>query len=145
MLLLCAACGGGGGGAATPELERGVAVVQYFSSMRFLGRSMFASTSDDWKPSELVSYIFSSMGAAEWPPGESSDERDKEQARAARTPMVPANVRLVPLRPDSRHKQQIVIRADDARRMIIVDGYLDPAQKPVLTQEWEMPRPPAKK
>ena len=141
--LLHAGCGSSS--PPPPELEKGVAVIQYFSSPRYLNQSMFAATSATWKPSELVSYIFSDMGAAEWPPGENASAMEKEQARAARTPLIPADVRLVPLRPDARYQKQVVVKADDARGKVMVEGYVDPAKKPVLTREWDMPRPPAKK
>ena len=133
-LLLLAACGGEAK-KAPAELERGVAVVRYFASAKYLNMSMYSATVEDHKPSELISYLFSSMGAAEWPPDEGAGEMSTEQARATRTPLVPGNVRLRPLAPDNAPGLQLVLRPDDARRLIIVDGYTAPNKPPVSTTE----------
>ena len=47
--LLHAGCGSSS--PPPPELEKGVAVIQYFSSPRYLNQSMFSATSASWKPS----------------------------------------------------------------------------------------------
>lgn len=62
--------------------------------------------------------------------------------RSTGIPMIPENVSLVPLEPDleAANKSQLVVRFDDARGVIIVDGYTNPTQKPRFTQEWPLPK-----
>jgi len=42
----------------------------------------------------------------------------------------------VPDKPDMDKGQQVVVRGDDERQMMIVEGYLDPQDAPVLVKEW---------
>ena len=35
--------------------------------------------------------------------------------------------------------QQVVVRGDDERQMMVVEGYLDPQETPVLAKEWRFP------
>ena len=136
MLVMFAALVACGGKAEVPpEFERGVSLVRYFASPRYLGNSMYSATVEQHKPSELISYLFSTMGAAEWPPSEDSLELTKEQARTTRTPLVPSNIRLRPLAPDNQPGLQLVLKPDDARKMIIVEGYVLPNQTPIAKAE----------
>jgi len=51
-------------------------------------------------------------------------------------PFLPSGVSLVPDKPDMDKGQQVVVRGDDERQMMIVEGYLDPQDAPVLVKEW---------
>jgi len=139
ILVLWLAIGCGGREApAPPELEQAVRVVRYMTSPMRLSRSGFQAQSSD-KPSDFVSYMFSDMGVAEWPYSEEMVEEDPslgEEARAIGMPLIPQGVSLVPRRPDPSQKTQLVVKSDDARKMIMVEGYADPSTKPVLTREW---------
>ena len=88
--------------------------------------------------------MFSTFGMAEWPPAEGSlemEDSDWEDAmRATRTPILPRDVSLVPLQPNPDLKKQIVVKSDDVRKKILVEGYLDPKTAPVLVREWDLQR-----
>jgi hypothetical protein len=54
-------------------------------------------------------------------------------------PYLPSGVSLVSNKPDMDRGQQVVVRGDDERQMMVVEGYLDPQETPVLAQEWRFP------
>jgi hypothetical protein len=84
--------------------------------------------------------MLSDRGAADWPYSEELDQQNPaigEEAKSIGMPLIPKGVALVPRRPDATKKKQVVIKADDARNMIIVEGYTDPSAKPVMTTEWK--------
>jgi hypothetical protein len=90
-----------------------------------LSRSGF-SAQPNKSPSNFVSYMFSDLGAAEWPYTEEMAQENPsigEEAKAIGMPLIPKGVALVPRQPDRAQKKQLVIKADDARNMIIVEGY----------------------
>lgn len=104
-----------------------------------LARSQFCVAYPECKASEFVNYLFSPMGASEWPYGESEASRDpmiREEADAVGMPLVPAGVSFVPRTPDIAKGKQLVITFDDERNIIIVMGFLDPAQEPDLVREF---------
>jgi len=51
-------------------------------------------------------------------------------------PFLPSNVSLVFDEPDENRGQQLVVRGDDERKLLVVEGYLDPQDSPVLVKEW---------
>ncbi len=113
-----------------------MAVIRYMMAPNQLRRSMFSAAYPDPKPSDYVSYLFSTMGAAEWPPsGAYVSPEELEQMRAIGMPVPPGDVAYVPNRPDAAHGKQIVIQADDARGVVLLEGYLDPTGMPALRQE----------
>ncbi len=128
----------------TPELNKGVQVVRYMSAKPQMVRSSFVLVYPDAQPSDFVSWLFSELGAAEWPDSEAYAEIDptvREQAKAIGAPLVPKDVQIVPLFPKIEMGKQVVVKFDNARGVIIVEGYLDPQKPPVLTQEWKLPKP----
>ena len=130
-----------GGDPPQPELEQAASVVYYMSAPGQLERSMFAAAYAQQQPSEYVSFLFSDMGAAEWPSsGDVLGGLEGEQIQGIGHPMPPDGVAYVPRKPDPAHGKQLVIRADDANRLLIAEGYLDPAQAPVYRREWELAR-----
>jgi hypothetical protein len=80
------------------------------------------------------------MGTAEWP--RALDASEAQAMRSAGIPVIPENVSIVALEPDreAENKSQLVVRFNDARGVIIVDGYTNPTQKPLFTQEWPLPK-----
>ncbi len=125
-----------------PELRRGVQLVRWMTTPEQLSRSMY-STFQDGKASTLVSFMCSSMGASEWPETEESAERDprlKDQAAAARLPLSPKGVAFVADAPNPAKGRQIVLKADDARQMLIVEAYDNPSQKPLVVEEIPLPK-----
>ena len=114
------------------DLSQGVASVRYMTSKRWLSRSAFQATFPDKKPSDYVSYLFSDFGVAEWPIA--IDEQERQQLRAAGIPPLPADLPLVSNRPDPTHERQIVIRADDAEGVVIIEAYETPNSQPIFSQ-----------
>jgi hypothetical protein len=99
-------------------------------------------TVQDGKPSTFVRFMFSTMGVAEWPESEETAERNpgiKEQATAAGQPLMPKGVSFFPNTPNPARGKQIVIMADDARGVVIVEAFETPEGKPVLTEEIPLP------
>ncbi|NIP99515.1 MAG: hypothetical protein GWO19_02815 [Nitrospinaceae bacterium] len=129
------------GGDEYPRLEKGVRVVRYMSAARQLKRSSFLAVYPEGKPSEFVSWMFSDLGAAEWPPSEMEmEELRGEGARAIGLPVIPREVGIFSrLRKD--HSRQIIVQADDARGLILVQGYLSPRDPPVFTRKWPFKLP----
>ena len=128
-----------------PELEQAIRVVRHLSAPNQLQGSSFLVVFPDGRPSDFVAWMFSTFGMAEWPPAEGSlemEDSDWEDAmRATRTPILPRDVSLVPLQPNPDLKKQIVVKSDDVRKKILVEGYLDPETAPVLVREWDLPAP----
>lgn len=69
------------------------------------------------------------------------DDDEAQAMRSTGTPVMPKDVAIVPLQPnlEEKRKRQLVVRYNDSRGVIIVDGYTDPTQKPVFTREWTLP------
>lgn len=106
-----------------------------------LSRSMYAAAFPDGKPSQFVSYMFSDMGVAEWPPSdEFADEIEREQMAARGLTMLPADVIFIPRIPDPKYINQLVVSFDDERGLVIVEGYMDSTEEPVLTRELKLPQ-----
>jgi hypothetical protein len=126
-----------------PELERGVQVVRYLSSPKQMQGSSFLAVYPKGRPSEFVKWMFSPMGTSEWPPVQNGMEMvGLEQAMVQRIPVIPANLHIVEENPHPDKKlHQLVVKADDARGMLVVDAYTDPAQPPVFTREWSLKFP----
>ncbi len=126
-----------------PDLEQGIRVVRYMASKNQLRRSSFLVVYPEGKPSDFVNWMFSTFGTAEWPPSEEMAEMDPmtlEQAKSIRMPIIPKGVAIVALKPDEERGRQVVIRADDARGVLIVEGYADPGQAPVAQSLIKIPK-----
>ena len=139
MLLLALAAGCSSSSVPPPDLSAAVAVAGYLAGPRYINVSMYSATAETGTPSEFVSYLFSTMGAAERPESYRSDEKDGAQRGGP--PGWPEGVGFYPLKPNPRGGKQVVIFPDDARGMIIAEGYVDPAGKPLLRREFEMAKP----
>lgn len=119
-----------------PELEQAVAVVGYLASSRYINRSMYSATFETGTPSEFISYLFSSMGAAERP-----EPASARQPGSSGPPGWPDDIGFHALQPRAGGGKQVVVVPDDARGVIIAEGYVDPAAKPVLRREFVMAKP----
>lgn len=134
-LLVLSGCGDSG----PAELRQAADAVADMMKPVNLSRSMFVAAYPDGKPSHYVSYLFSTMGSAEWPPSEEwADELDQQQARAIGLSLWPAGVAAVPRAPDPALGQQFVISFDDERNVVIGYAYVDPAEDPVFAREWKL-------
>ncbi len=124
-----------------PQLKKGVRVVRYLSSERQLKRSSFMVLKDK-SPSRFVDWMFSPMGTAEWPPLEDSLEFGPEELKMMKKigiPTIPKNVALVASTPDLERGKQIVVKANDQKQMIIVEGFVNPKSPPVFRDEISFP------
>lgn len=152
LLLALSACGGdrpeGADDATLLQLE---AVARHLTGPRHLRASAYPDIRTSDRPSELVSFLFSDIGVAEWPPVDSgpatasgplvvqTSEMEREQMRSTRTPMFPADGALVHARPDLRIGKQLVLSGDDSSGEIVAEAYLDPNQPPAYTRRWTLP------
>jgi hypothetical protein len=128
------------GDPAPEDLRQGASVITSMAAPRHLRQSMFLGLFPDGTPSQFVSFLFSSLGSAEWPDSESSAAMDpifREQASAIGMPLCPDGVAFTDRSPKLELGRQIVVRFDDPRNLLIIEGYVDPAQPPVLTIERE--------
>lgn len=126
-----------------PDLRQAALVIGYELRPKNLARSAFAATHPNGKPSDWIEFRFSSLGAAERGYSEEDAERDpqvREQARAVGMPLLPRGVTIVAGGVDSEAGRQLVLRADDARGKVIVEGYESPDAKPALTREFNLPQ-----
>jgi hypothetical protein len=117
---------------APPELETTIRVFTRMTSPVMLQNSMFYAVFPQGTPRQYVSFLFSDLGVAEWPPPEGVEEDVPEEH-------LPANVAVTHTRPDTARGLQIVIRWDDERRMILFEGYIDPRMPPVIRRETDLP------
>lgn len=121
------------------ELRKGIAVIRYLSAPRQLKRTAFQFTFPDERPKQFVEWMFSPMGSATWPPVEGGLEFSLEEEKMIRQtgiPFLPSGVSLVSDEPDMERGWQVVVRGDDKRQMLVVEGYVDPQDSPVLVKEW---------
>jgi len=128
------------GDPAPEDLRQGADVIASMAAPRHLRQSMFLGIFPNGTPSQFVSFLFSSLGAAEWPESESSLAMDPifgEQASAIGMPLLPEGVAFTDRSPKAELGRQIVVRFDDSRNLVTIEGYLDPTRPPVLTVERE--------
>ena len=121
------------------EFEKAAKAVHWIILPHNLCCSLFTVAFPDGKPSEFVSYLFSDMGIAEWPPYEGSGEFSPEELKFMNITQIPMDIELVPLYPDPEAGKQLVVKFDDNRGMVIVEGYMDSDSEPVLVREWKLP------
>jgi len=137
ILALLAACSKS---AAPPkDLADAVAVVGYLASPRFVNVSAYSATAEKGTPSEFVSYLFSDLGAAELP--EPARPGEPQGGGRGGPPSWPEGIALRPHRPDPRLGKQVVIVPDDARGLVVAEGYLDGKGAPLLRREFELAKP----
>lgn len=136
--LLLGACGKPAA-SSDADLAKAERVARYLTSNAFLKHTAWRDVKEKDSPSELVSFVFSDLAVAAWPPAEDSDPRELEQARAIGVPLFPKEAALVPARTDARLHKQLVLKGDDAARQIVAEFYLEPGKAPVGTARWEMP------
>ncbi len=137
LLALLAGCSGSS--EPPKDLAQAAAVVGYLASPRYVERSMYSATAETGKPSEFVSYLFSTMGAAERP--ETHRPGPDGGGRKGGPPTWPEGVGFHALKPNPRGGRQIVVSPDDAGGKIVAEAYVDPAGKPVLRREFELAKP----
>ena len=113
------------------------------SAKRQIERSSFLFVFPEGKPSDFVNWMFLTLGTAEWPDSEAMAEMDpiiREQAKSIRAPLIPKDVGIVPLAPNPAFGKQVVVKFDNNRHLLIVEGYLDFKGTPVITRELKFPQ-----
>ncbi|MCI0707516.1 MAG: hypothetical protein L0Y80_08555 [Ignavibacteriae bacterium] len=136
LLLLCftlAACGGGSD--VPPELERAASIVEDALQPSSLERSSFPVVLPEGTPLEFVSWYFSTLGTAEWPPRE-----DDPEAAGMPDMKMPIGVSFVHTAPNVGIGKQIVLKWNDERGVVIVEGYVDPLKQPMFVKEFTLPK-----
>jgi hypothetical protein len=123
-----------------PELDQASRSIQWTLVPANLARSTFPAVLPNGTPKQFVSWYFSTLGAAERPGVDIGDEMEREMAASMGAVLVPAGVSILHTRPDTAWGKQIVMKWDDARGVIVLEGYLDPRESPALVREIELPR-----
>jgi hypothetical protein len=131
-------------GGEPSDLERAAHVVRWITAPAQLSRSLYSAVYPEGRPSDLVAFLFSPAGTAEWPPEDGDtrefSEEERQALRATGVPFRPRGVRMVPHAVRPGGGKQLVVKFDDARRMIRVEGFPAAGGAPALTQEWELAR-----
>lgn len=132
LSLICLGACGSSGGKKDPDLQKAFSFVRYLAGKRFLSRSAFIHFFPDKKPSQFVSYLFSTMGTAEW--ATTGDPIEEEQMRSVGIPVPPSNVRITN-RLISGEEKQLVLKGDDQEMQIIVEAYIKNSNTPLFTEK----------
>ena len=128
------------GPSTPPELVQAAALVEHFTTPSVLERSTFPVVIPHGTPKQFVSWLFSQIGTAEWPLTKEQSMRELGDAYVPGIPTLPDGVSYFHTKPDSARGRQIVVKWDDARGVVIVEGYLDPKQPPMLIKEYVLPK-----
>lgn len=121
-----------------PDLYRTYRAMRNLCTEGNLSQSSFAYFYPDCRPSEWVSFAFSTFGTAEWAPREGV-ELSPEEARIARITSMPRDVSVVPLRARRNFGKQLVLAFDDDKGIVTADAYAAWNEKPVFHREWSVP------
>ncbi len=119
------------------ELRKGIAAVRYMSAPRQLQRSSFLVAYPNGTSEQFLSWMFSPLGVAEWPPYEGGLEfsvEEESMIRKTGIPFIPTDLALIPQEPDLEKGRQVVIRA--GRGLLIAEGYENPTESPVVVKKW---------
>jgi hypothetical protein len=125
------------------ELERAAKAVEQLVAPVQAQRCSFFVVLPNGTPKEFVSWFFSPLGTSEWPVvDESTDFTDDERAsmRLLGTPFRPKDVEYRHSYPDTAAQKQIVLKWDNEDGRVIMEGYLDPSQPPVMTKSFKLPK-----
>ena len=128
------------GSSAPTELEQAAMLVEHFTSPSVLEKSTFPVVLPDGTPKQFVSWLFSQIGTAEWPLTEEGAMRELGQPGVPGMPTLPDSVAYHHSKPDTAQGKQIVVKWDDARGVVIVEGYLDPKLPPMFVKEYRLPK-----
>ncbi len=136
FIVLCLVVSCGAKATKDPKLEQAAQVVREMLAKRNLERSMFSAAFKNPRPSQFVSYMFSDMGVAEWPPSEvHASEMQREQMSSIRATMTPKGVTYIPLSKRKGAGKQLVVKSDDGKGVVIIVAYSDPTKPPIFTRE----------
>ena len=129
-------------GAVPADLDRAAKVIRFMSEENKLEKTSFPALYPKCLPSEFVKWLFSEKGLAEWPDSLDNDDSNpdvRNKAFKEGAPIVPTNVHFFAGKTDPNSGRQLIVKANDVSRIIIVEGYGDPQKKPDLKREWSLP------
>jgi len=120
------------------DFAQAIRVARHLTSPRHLRRSGYMATRRSRRPSEVVAYLFSDMGIAEWPPRQDASGGEREDARAIGIPLLPNDIILVAGAPDRKLRKQLVLRWNDGGNAFIAEGYSAGDGLPLFHETWIM-------
>jgi len=120
-----------------PDLRQAEKVLRHVSSEQQIQQSSFSMMRFEKTPNNFLNWMFSSLGTAGWHVSEDYSEFSADEMKFIKenSPVVPKNVDIFANRPKITRGKQIVIRADDSRRMLIAEAYLKPNRNPVFVSD----------
>ena len=132
LLIQCA-------GNNSPETvwEKAEKFVKYHSSENYIKNKdgVFLTMDGEHTASAWVDYFFSVYSTRNW-----LSESD-EYAAYSNEPLLPSGITLTPLeKSDDATTPQLVIKSDDSRSLIIVEGYDFPDKGKVFIKKWKFPK-----
>lgn len=122
------------------DLEQAAQMVHSMSSADRLKISTFPMVYPEGKPSQFVQWFFSTLGTREWPLTAAEFKAQFDETIIPGYPLLPEDVAFSRQKPDLGKGRQLVVKSDDAHGTLIVEGYTQPGQKPVLVQVWKLPK-----
>ncbi len=119
------------------DLKQAEIVLRHVSSEQQIEETSFPMIQIEKTPSNFVYWMFSPLGTAGWQVSEDYSEFSADEMKFIKgnSPVVPKNVDIFANRPKITRGKQIVIRADDSRRMLIAEAYLKPNRNPVFVSD----------
>tara|TARA_B100000686_G_scaffold299929_1_gene334082 strand:+ start:507 stop:1013 length:507 start_codon:yes stop_codon:yes gene_type:complete len=130
-------------GPVPTDLDRAAKVVRYMSRKDVMQTTTFFRKHPNGKPSDFVEWFLSEEGRSQWPASLSNADSNPEVRKEAyerNAPIVPRNMIFLAHNRDRKQGRQLVVRAEDSRNLIIVEGYGDPNTLPDLHREWKLPQ-----
>ncbi|MEM8639227.1 MAG: hypothetical protein AAGG51_10490 [Cyanobacteria bacterium P01_G01_bin.54] len=121
---------GGCSASQDAELAEAVKAASGMGKARHLQRSCFYIIHPNGQPSDFIGYLFSDLGAAEWPIA--LDPIEAEGMKAAGITPLPETVRLSPGQRQYLTQKELVLTGDDAKGAIEIVGYLANETQPNL-------------
>ena len=125
------------------DLERAASTVEQMVAPLFAPRTSFFVVLPNGSPKQFVSWYFSSMGVAEWAPVDDPSELNKDERDAMRQigmALRPKDVYYRHSMPDPKVRKQLVLKWDNAEETVILEGYVDPEQPPLISRSFKLPR-----
>ena len=118
------------------DLKQANAAMAKMAVDRTLTKSCFAVVYPHGEASDFVTYLFSDLGAAEWPIA--FDEMEEEQLEAIGQPSLPRNVIVSPFKRNQPNSKEIVLIADNANRAVLVEGYVAESNEVAFEAQWPL-------
>lgn len=138
-----------------PELRQAARAMHQMTTRSSLNRSCFYVAYPNGSSADFVDYLFSSLGTAEWPPGDgktppgeelSADEAmmqeamafEAEQAKAAGRAVLPGTVTISRLERRDSGAKELVLSPGDAKGVVLARGYMPDETEPAFESEWTL-------